>query len=524
MAQADFTRIASNIAALETLNSLRNINNRLGIAQLRLATGRRINRAADDPAGLTIAVKMNARNYGLKAALSNIGDAKNMLAVAESGLQQISDILTEMKGKATQAASDTLGEAERTAIQTQLESLSQQISDITSETQWNTSQLLNGTVTKTLQTGAGSADVTSWALSQAHDAVALGVASGVATGAIIAAASTGSVDASFATGTYATGVQAPSAGAFEGLTELASGEYKFRVANKATAAGTGLASELNTVTGMSTFRGSTGAADELSSGLYKLTVDAVDASGSTMIIDYTITDSLGNVMATYDSLNVSAATQLLTTDGTSLGVEIAAATTLANLSELNFEYIAAGEVKMELYKVVSSTEEQIQAVDANGTDDSGVDSRRSYFYVDATAATASRSYDTGLGLKVYLDAFAGVTVGDTSQIDLTAADDLSVDVSTASLAQAYMTTVDTAITVVSSSLNGIGSLVARLDSKEQAVAVAQVNTEAAYNRIMNADMAMEQMEASKFMILQQTAMAMLAQANIAPQGILSLFR
>ena len=67
---------------------------------------------------------------GLKAALSNIGDAKNMLAVAESGLQQISDILTEMKGKATQAASDTLGVNERDAIKTQLESLSKQISDI----------------------------------------------------------------------------------------------------------------------------------------------------------------------------------------------------------------------------------------------------------------------------------------------------------------------------------------------------------------------------------------------------------
>ena len=83
---------------------------------------------------------------------------------------------------------------------------------------------------------------------------------------------------------------------------------------------------------------------------------------------------------------------------------------------------------------------------------------------------------------------------------------------------------DTAIGIVSGSLNSIGSLVSRLDSKEQSVGVAQVNTEAAYNRIMNADMALEQVEASKYMILQQTAMAMLAQANMAPQGILSLFR
>ena len=70
MAQADFTRISTNIAALNTLNSLRNINNKLGRAQLRLATGKRLNEAADDPAGLTIALKMRARSEGLKAAFA----------------------------------------------------------------------------------------------------------------------------------------------------------------------------------------------------------------------------------------------------------------------------------------------------------------------------------------------------------------------------------------------------------------------------------------------------------------------
>ncbi len=519
MAQADFTRIASNIAALNTLNSLRNINSKLGTSQLRLATGRRINQASDDPAGLTIALKMNARNSGLKAALSNIGDAKNMLAVAESGLQQIADLLTEMKGKATQAASDTLGVSERAAIKTQLESLSRQISDITSETQWNDAALLDGTVSKTLQTGAGSADVTSWALSQQHDAVSLGVASGVGTGATLAASATGSIGGSFGTATYATGVETTSS--FDGLTEMSGGSYKFRVANKATAASTGLASELNTVTGMNTFRGVTGGASELASGIYKLTIDG--HSGAT--IDYTITDSLGNVVATYDNLNAVASTQLLDTTGATLGIEIDVAGTITTGSEQNFEYIAAGEVKMEMYQVVSSAEERIVSVDSNGIDDTGVDVRASAFYVDATSTTAAdRSYDSGLGFKVYLDAFASVTVGDTSEFDYSASNDVTVDVSTAVLAQAYMTDVDTAIGIVSGSLNSIGSLVSRLDSKEQSVGVAQVNTEAAYNRIMNADMALEQVEASKYMILQQTAMAMLAQANMAPQGILSLFR
>jgi flagellin len=65
---------------------------------------------------------------------------------------------------------------------------------------------------------------------------------------------------------------------------------------------------------------------------------------------------------------------------------------------------------------------------------------------------------------------------------------------------------------------------ARLSFKEDSVSTAQINVEASYNRIMNANMAEEQMNASKYSILQQTAIAMLAQANQAPQNLLSLFR
>ena len=86
MARADFTRIATNIAALNSLNALRNVNNKLATSQVRLATGLRINEAADDPAGLVIATKFRARSEGLGVAMDNIGDAKNLLAVAEGGL------------------------------------------------------------------------------------------------------------------------------------------------------------------------------------------------------------------------------------------------------------------------------------------------------------------------------------------------------------------------------------------------------------------------------------------------------
>jgi flagellin len=87
-----------------------------------------------------------------------------------------------------------------------------------------------------------------------------------------------------------------------------------------------------------------------------------------------------------------------------------------------------------------------------------------------------------------------------------------------------MTTVNNSLDTVTKAMSNLGSLMARLTFKEESVSTAQINVEAAHSRIMNANMAEEQMNASKYTILQQTAIAMLAQANQAPQNLLSLFR
>lgn len=536
MAQADFTRITTNIAALNNLNSLRAINTKLGTAQLRLATGKRINQAADDPAGLTIAMKLSARNEGLKAALGNIGDAKNMLSVAEGGLQQINDLLIEMKAKATQAASDTLGADERDAIRQQLVSLAKQINDIVDETRWNNSKLLDGSVNKTLQTGATNEDTTQWILRTnsatatvgiGHNAVELGVASGSATGATLSVLSGTTVGSSFDTTSRATGVSAVTG--FDDLIELDSGTYKFRIADKATSATLGKFTALNTISGLPTITHETSDPGyELASGIYKLRIDGHSGATSTYEISYTITDSLGNVVVNYHNLSAPASSDndpvsLLDNNGKKIGIKIdIGGSGIATGSELNFEYVASGQVKMELYKI-SGSSEQLVDVDTDGRDNTASNVTASRFYM--TVGSSVSSYDTGRGLKVFLKAgFNNIVVGQTTTFTYTQAGDVSVDVSNSAAARAYMAAVDAAITKVTNSLNNIGSLTARLNSKEITVGIDQVNTEASYNRIMNADMAYEQVEAAKYMILQQTAVAMLAQANAAPQGILSLFR
>jgi len=176
MAFGDLSRIGGNIQAMQALNSLNMINQELGVRQLRLATGKRINSAEDDAAGFVISKTLQHRSSGLSVALGNVGDAKSMLAIAESGLDSILDILETMKEKVTQAASDTLGSSERDAIEDEIDALTAEIDDIVDETTFNGSTLLTD-VDKTIQTGEATTDSLLVAVStQDHKASNLTVA------------------------------------------------------------------------------------------------------------------------------------------------------------------------------------------------------------------------------------------------------------------------------------------------------------------------------------------------------------
>lgn len=154
MAIGDSTRINTNISALNALNALKNINNAMQKNQIKLATGLRINEVADDPAGYVISTRLKARTRGLMVAYDNIGTGKNVLAIAEGGLLNISDILVTMKEKVTQSASDTLSSAERNAIKTEIDQLTAEINNIVDETTFNNIKLLDGNYTgKSYQTG-----------------------------------------------------------------------------------------------------------------------------------------------------------------------------------------------------------------------------------------------------------------------------------------------------------------------------------------------------------------------------------
>ena len=219
---------------------------------------------------------------------------------------------------------------------------------------------------------------------------------------------------------------------------------------------------------------------------------------------------------------------------TTAGTPVALGTTGLQLSFSNVtDNIVAGQDISVNYVRHNSAQVQLQnadgtavLVDKDGIQDTGTaaDGTASSFYVTAGGA----AYNTGRGITFSpgvmtdLAAAQGGASKDTFTFTLASAN--SVDVSTSAKASAYLGTINTAIDMVTSQLSSLGSLMARLDFKSDQTSTAQINVEASYNRIMNADMAEEQVQASKYSILQQTATSMLAQANTAPQSLLTLFR
>ncbi|ABS35615.1 flagellin N-terminal helical domain-containing protein [Clostridium botulinum] len=114
-----------------------------GKAMERLASGMRINRASDDPAGLAISEKMRAQIRGLEMASRNVQDGISMIQVAEGGVKEIQSMLQRMRELAVQAANGTNSPEDRKNIQDEINQLTRGIDDIANGTEFNTIKILN---------------------------------------------------------------------------------------------------------------------------------------------------------------------------------------------------------------------------------------------------------------------------------------------------------------------------------------------------------------------------------------------
>jgi len=149
--------INSNITALFTANALGQNQRVMTQVIERLSTGKRINSAADDPAGIAIASRMTAQIRGLNQAVSNTNNGISMLKTADGALSSVSTMLQRMRELTVQAATGTNTNAELTSLNTEFEALESEINTVATNTQWNGTNLLDGSLgTKAIQVGANA--------------------------------------------------------------------------------------------------------------------------------------------------------------------------------------------------------------------------------------------------------------------------------------------------------------------------------------------------------------------------------
>ena len=137
-------RIYHNVPALFAYNAVNATNNALQKSISKLSTGLRINSAADDAAGLAISEKMRAQVRGLDQAVSNSQDGISMIQTAEGALNETHSILQRMRELSVQSANDTLTSQDRSYIQLEIDQLKEEITRISTTTQFNKKKLLDG--------------------------------------------------------------------------------------------------------------------------------------------------------------------------------------------------------------------------------------------------------------------------------------------------------------------------------------------------------------------------------------------
>jgi flagellin len=137
-------RVSTNVAALNAQRNLVNSQLNLKDSFAKLSSGSRINKAADDAAGLAISESLKGQIRSARQANRNANDGISMVQVAEGGLNEIGNIIVRLRELGIQAASDTIGDTERGFINKEVEQLKNEAQRIAQVTTWGTTKLLDG--------------------------------------------------------------------------------------------------------------------------------------------------------------------------------------------------------------------------------------------------------------------------------------------------------------------------------------------------------------------------------------------
>ena len=522
--------INTNIPSLNSQRHLNNTQNALSTSLERLASGKRINSAKDDAAGLGISSRMTTQVNGMNQAIRNARDGISLGQTAEGALSTSADMLQRIRTLAVQASNATNASLDRQAIQDEVGQLTAELNRIAMTTSFNGQNLLDGTMgAQNFQVGANAGELIT--------------ANGMNFKTSVYG--THRVKANAQVESFKSGQNAK----FAGLANTTVVEQKITISGylgsevvttKASAAGVGLS------------RGTT--AQELAAMVNEVSdKTGVTATARTEVLFQSVADNVGQAQSYL----------LASENGDDNYVVVSF--TVSNLNDSDGYAAAINAFNAQSSKTgvtaewyTSSAGSGIKLVNANGNDINmasalatgtgsagatlttftavgGLQTARAFVAADADDGYSTImvkgvvTYDSSASYALATNAAGAFGVANEAATTVTTGSSVlksvaTLDVTTFENAQLAIAIADAGINLINKEMARYGALQSRFESTIRNLEVNSENTTNARSRIEDADFAQETANLSRATILQQAGIAMLAQANQMPQNVLSLIR
>ncbi|CAB3786762.1 Flagellin [Paraburkholderia ultramafica] len=472
--------INSNINSLVAQQNLNGSQSALSQAITRLSSGKRINSAADDAAGLAISTGMQTQINGLNQGVSNANDGVSMVQTASSGLSQITSSLQRIRQLAVQASSGGLTADNRAALQQEVSQQIQEVNRIASQTQYNGKNILDGSAgSVTFQVGANVGQTVNLNLSQDLSAASVG------TGQVQAGALLGSV-----------AVSIDSTGA----------EWT---------AGTSTGNEITQVNVLADGKGGYTYTDQNNQ---QIANSVIEGAAAVLNVSTAGTITAGSGISIANSLTAINANNVAGT---------AAGTTLGTISGLDLATSSTGVVTdaaagTPTYPVPSGNITSITVKSDGSTGFQFFDQNGNTLSANAIAAVFDPTTAVAGGTLAQATTPATQFVNVNAKATTQAVS--NIDISTTNGANDAMESIDNALTTVNNIQASLGAAQNRFTAIATTQQAQSTDLSQAQSQITDANFAQETANLSKAQVMQQAGISVLSQANSMPQQVLKLLQ
>jgi flagellin len=498
--------INTNVASLNTQRALNMSQTALQTSLQRLSSGLRINSAKDDAAGLAISERFTAQIRGLNQAVRNANDGISLAQTAEGAMQQVGNNLQRIRELAVQSANATNSASDRAALQAEVDQRVAEITRVGNQTQFNGLNLLDGSfITQTFQVGANAGQTIDVTALRDTRASALGTNTLTTDGTVV-----GTVTAASAT---VNGVTAE--------TDLAiSTTDSSGTVLSTSALSYDLSSGANIIAGVINRAGSSVEVEATATN--SVTMSGLSGVGAgTGVVSFTLDTQTDDGDGTFTA--VSQAVSATLTDQNDLSALVSAINGVQSTTGITAAFTTQGNTSSITLSTLDGRNIGIGAFAVDGVSNESVDFGGSTLTEGGTvAAVKTGTIDLSSGRGTITVANGNADVFSTANSSFSALN--AVSVTSATGATSALSVIDAALNTINSSRADLGAIQNRFESVIANLQTAAENSTAARSRIQDADFASETAELTRNQILQQAGIAMLSQANAAPQSVLALLQ